>query len=99
VHIEPLVQPAQPGGMLKATLVAGNPLPRNVTLTAVLAGRGEFVDQAWQFDVPAQGAVRRELSLQLGAKTPAGRQVFALGVRQADRPDPSDAFLVVDVTP
>jgi glyoxylase-like metal-dependent hydrolase (beta-lactamase superfamily II) len=99
VHIEPLVQPAQPGALLKATLVADNPLPRNVKLTAVLAGRGEFVDQAWQLDVPAGGTLRREFSLQLTDKIPAGRQVFTLSVRESNRPDPSDAFLVVDVTP
>jgi hypothetical protein len=79
--------------------VADNPLPRNVKLTAVLAGREEFVDQAWQLDVPAGGAVRREFSLQLGDKIPTGRQVFTLSVRESNRPDPSDAFLVLDVTP
>jgi glyoxylase-like metal-dependent hydrolase (beta-lactamase superfamily II) len=97
VHVEPVLQKAKPGATLKGTLVVGNALGRPRKLTVKLEGRGLTPDQTWEVEVPAGGAVRREVTLRLGEQVAAGRHVFALRVTEADAADGSDAFLAVDV--
>jgi glyoxylase-like metal-dependent hydrolase (beta-lactamase superfamily II) len=97
VHVEPLLHRAKPGDTLKAVLEASNALGRPQKLQVTLQGRGETADQDWPLEVPAGGTARREVSLRLGDKLPAGRHVFALRVTEGDTNDPSDVFVAVDV--
>jgi glyoxylase-like metal-dependent hydrolase (beta-lactamase superfamily II) len=99
VHVEPLVQKAKPGAMLKGLLVAENPLARRGKLTVALEGRGLAQDQTWELDLTGPPTTRLEIALRLGDKVPAGRHVFALRVTDGDQVDGSDAFLAVDVEP
>jgi glyoxylase-like metal-dependent hydrolase (beta-lactamase superfamily II) len=99
VHVEPLIHKARAGATLKATLVAANPLPGAAKLAVLLEGRGLAEDQRWELDVPAGGSARRAVTVRLGDKVPAGRQVLALRVLEGDRVDGCDAFLAVDVGP
>jgi glyoxylase-like metal-dependent hydrolase (beta-lactamase superfamily II) len=92
VHVEPLVQKGKGGATLKATLVVNNPLPRPETVRVTLEGRDIAADQTLELDVAANGSARKEFTLRLKDKLPAGRHVLALRV-----PDASDAFLAVDV--
>jgi hypothetical protein len=85
--------------MIKATLVAANPLPRKEKLTATLDGRGVTADQTWQLEVGAGGTAQREISVRLGDNIAVGQHVFALRSSRSDGPDGSDSFLVVDVQP
>jgi glyoxylase-like metal-dependent hydrolase (beta-lactamase superfamily II) len=97
VHVEPLLHKAKPGATLPATLVANNVLKQAQTLTVALEGRGLTADQVWTLEVPAGGAARRDVTIRLGDRLPAGRHVFALRVTERDRTDPSDVFVAVDV--
>jgi glyoxylase-like metal-dependent hydrolase (beta-lactamase superfamily II) len=97
VHIEPLVQRAKPGDIVKATLVATNVLDRKLKLRIGLEGRGLTADQSWTLDLPAGASKRQAITIQLGAAVPAARQVFALRVGEAETLDASDAFAVIDV--
>jgi glyoxylase-like metal-dependent hydrolase (beta-lactamase superfamily II) len=97
VHVEPLVQKARAGDVLKATLVVSNPLDQPRTLNIALQGRGLTADQSWQIEVTGGDTKRGDFLLPLGAQTPAARQVFALRVTGTEGMDASDAFLVVDV--
>jgi glyoxylase-like metal-dependent hydrolase (beta-lactamase superfamily II) len=97
VHVEPLIHRAQPGATLQATLVAAEPLDRGEKLTVVLEGRGLVPDQTWELEMPAGETVRKLFTVRLPERLPAGRHVFALRVRTAQGPEPSDAFLAVDV--
>ncbi len=94
VHIEPLIHKAKPGDTLQAVLVVSNPLSLPVKHILTLEGRGRFDNQTWELDVPAGGSIRREFTLRLDPKAPAGRQVFL--VKGASG---ADAFLTVDVEP
>jgi glyoxylase-like metal-dependent hydrolase (beta-lactamase superfamily II) len=97
VHIEPLVQRAKPGDVLKATLVGSNPLRKQVSLSVRLEGRGLTPDQTWNLDIAAASTVRKEVSLPLSDKAAAGRQILALRVNEGNVVDGSDAFLAIDV--
>jgi glyoxylase-like metal-dependent hydrolase (beta-lactamase superfamily II) len=97
VHVEPVLHRAGPGAVLKGVLVVSNPTARAEKLTVTLEGRGLTADQTWTLEVPAQGTARREITVPLGAKVPAGRQVLALRVLADGVPDEADAFLAVDV--
>jgi glyoxylase-like metal-dependent hydrolase (beta-lactamase superfamily II) len=99
VHVEPLIHKAKAGENVKAALVVGNVLPRRQKVALTLEGRGYFADQAWELDVLAGGSVRREFTVRLAPKTPAGRQVFVLRGESGGVADASDAFLAVDVGP
>jgi glyoxylase-like metal-dependent hydrolase (beta-lactamase superfamily II) len=99
IHVEPLIQKAKPGASRKATLVIGNPLARPSKQALTLEGRGHFPDQTWEVEVPAGGTVRREFTLRLDEKVPAGRQVFVVRGTAGETADGADAFLVVDVEP
>jgi glyoxylase-like metal-dependent hydrolase (beta-lactamase superfamily II) len=92
VHVEPLVQKGKAGATLKATLVVNNPLLRKETVRVTLEGRDVTADQNLELEVAANGSARKEFTLRLKDKLPAGRHVLALRV-----PDASDAFLAVDV--
>jgi len=97
VHVEPLLHRAKPGTTLKATLVATNVLKQAQKLTLTLQGRGLVTDETWTLDVPAGGSTRREVTIRLGERLPAGRNVFALRVTEGAETDPSDVFIAVDV--
>src|SRR5262249_54430167 len=97
LHVEPLVQKAKPGAVLKWTLVADNPLTAKEALHVTLEGRGMFADQTWELSVPAGGMVRREFSLRLTDQVPPGRHIFVLRALAGDELDGSDSFLGVDV--
>lgn len=97
VRVEPVVFKARPGAMLKGVLVVSNPLARGRKLTVTLEGRGLTPDQTWPVEVGAGAAARRDITLRLGERAPAGRHVFALRATEAGETDGSDAFLAVDV--
>jgi glyoxylase-like metal-dependent hydrolase (beta-lactamase superfamily II) len=99
LRVEPLVQKARAGAPLKAELVIANVLDGARKLRVELHGRGLTPEQAWDLEVAANETTRRELTIPLGAATPAGRQVFALRAVGLDGSDSSDAFLVADVEP
>jgi glyoxylase-like metal-dependent hydrolase (beta-lactamase superfamily II) len=99
VHIEPLVRKARPGQVLRATLVADNALPRARKIHVELAGRGLARDTSWTVAVPARGSVRQPITVTLEGTIPPGRHLLALRVASGGEPDPSDAFVVVDVMP
>jgi glyoxylase-like metal-dependent hydrolase (beta-lactamase superfamily II) len=99
VHVEPLLHHAKPGETLKAVLVASNVLGQPQKLQVALQGHGLTADQSWSLDVPAGETVRREVSIRLGEKVPAGRHVFALRVAERGKVDPSDTFVAVDGGP
>ena len=99
IHIEPLIHKAKAGGTLKATLVIDNPLSHSIKQTLTLHGRGHFTDQNWEVEVPAGGSIRRQFTLRLDDKTPAGRQVFVLRGTSGAEANGSDTFLAVDVQP
>jgi glyoxylase-like metal-dependent hydrolase (beta-lactamase superfamily II) len=97
VHVEPILHKARPGSMLSALLVVENPLSHAVELTCGLEGRGLTRDQEWTVQVPAGGTIRREITVRLAEKIPAGRHILPLRVTEGERVDPSDAFLAIDV--
>jgi glyoxylase-like metal-dependent hydrolase (beta-lactamase superfamily II) len=97
VHIEPLVQNARAGDTLKATLVVNNPLGEKETLKVALQGRGVIADQSWDVEVPAGGAVRREIKLRVPDGLAAGRHIFAVRADDGKEIDGSDTFVGVDV--
>jgi glyoxylase-like metal-dependent hydrolase (beta-lactamase superfamily II) len=99
VHIEPVILKAKPGETLKAALAVNNPLSRPQKHTLTLEGRGRFSNQTWELEVPAGGTIRREFTLRLDSKTPAGRQVFIVQGTSGEMADGSDTFLAVDVGP
>ncbi len=99
VRVEPMLHRAKPGATLKGTLVASNVLARRQKLTVTLEGRGLTADQTWELEVEPNATARREVTLRLGEKVPAGRQVLALRVAEGATVDPCDAFLAVDVEP
>lgn len=99
VHIEPLIHKAKPGEPMQATLVISNPSSQPMQHKLTLEGRGRFADQHWDVKVPAGGNVRREFTLRVDDKTPAGRQVFIVRGTSGEMIDGSDAFLAVDVQP
>src|SRR5262249_3868378 len=89
VHVEPVLHRARPGAALKATLVATNRLSRPQRLRVVLEGRGQAADQEWDLEVGAGQAVRRDVSMRLRDRLPAGRHVFVLRVEDPGRGDAS----------
>ena len=97
VTVEPLLQKAKAGANLKATLVVTNALTRPRKLEVTLEGRGVAMDQSWTVEVGAGATLRRPFALQLGEKTPVGRQVLVLRVVEDGRVDSCDAFVVVDI--
>jgi hypothetical protein len=48
-------------------------------------------------EVGPGATVRRNVTLTLGAKVPAKRNVFVLRVEEEGRVEPGDAFVAVDV--
>src|SRR5262249_31422644 len=99
VHFEPILQKAKASETIKGVLVGHNPLGRREKWTVALEGRGLTPDQSWELEAPGGGTVRRDVTLRLGDMLTAGRHVFALRVTGVAGPDPSDAFLAIDVGP
>ncbi len=97
VRIEPLVRKAVPGQALRASLVVTNALPRARKVNVALAGRGLAQDTGWTVAVPAGSSVRMPVTFGLQGDIAPGRHVFALRATSGGEPDPSDAFVVVDV--
>ncbi len=96
VHFEPLVQKSKPGAKLQGTLVVTNLQGQREKLTVTLQGRGLTKDQTWEIEVPT-GTLRQPVSLTLNENIAPGRHVLIVEAGGANRLDPSDAFLVVDV--
>jgi glyoxylase-like metal-dependent hydrolase (beta-lactamase superfamily II) len=97
IHVEPLVQKARAGDVVKATLVGNNSLNKGVKVSVKWEGRGLTPDQAWELDMPAGNSVRREISVRLSDRLDPRRHVFALRVSEGDVVDSGDAFWAVDV--
>jgi glyoxylase-like metal-dependent hydrolase (beta-lactamase superfamily II) len=97
VHIEPVLLRAKAGAMVQGELVVQNVLPRKRKLVVTLQGRGLTADQTWDVEVGPGATVRKKVSLMLGTKVPAKRNVFALRVQEDGRVEPGDPFVVVDV--
>jgi glyoxylase-like metal-dependent hydrolase (beta-lactamase superfamily II) len=99
IRIEPVLMKGQGGQTLKATLVCTNRLQRPRTLAVTLEGRGLLPDRRWDVTVEAGGEVRKDFTLTLPDRLPAGRHVFAVRVAEGETVDPCDAFLALDVGP
>jgi glyoxylase-like metal-dependent hydrolase (beta-lactamase superfamily II) len=99
VHVEPLVQKARAGHLVSAVLVAGNPLARLRKITVLLEGRNLMHDETWELELPRSGTARWPFTVRLSDKTPPGRHVFPLRIREGEQEDPSDSFLILDVEP
>jgi hypothetical protein len=97
VHVEPLLQKAKAGDVLKATLVGSNPFHKRVQLSVRLEGRGLTADQTWNLDIAAASTVRKGVSLLLTDQVAAGRQILALRANEGNAVDGSDAFLAIDI--
>jgi glyoxylase-like metal-dependent hydrolase (beta-lactamase superfamily II) len=93
VRVEPLLQKAKPGAMLKWTLVVENPTERREELKINLDGRGMVVDLSWQVKLPPQGTAKVPFTLKLPERISAGRHIFGLWAIQDKGLDPSDCFL------
>jgi glyoxylase-like metal-dependent hydrolase (beta-lactamase superfamily II) len=89
MQVEPLLQKAKPGALLKWTLVASNPSSKKGKRTVHLEGRDVTPDQT--LALPA--AARHDFTTRLNESLPPGRHVLILRAAA----DPSDCFLVVDV--
>ena len=99
VHVEPVLQQARAGNVLKGALVVSNPLTRREKMTVVLEGRGLTPDQTWEVDVAEGETVRREITVPLGGGVPPGRRIFPLRVTGPDGADGGDAFFAAEVEP
>jgi glyoxylase-like metal-dependent hydrolase (beta-lactamase superfamily II) len=97
IHVEPIMQKARPGALLQGTLLVHNPLSAKETVTVRLEGRGLTADQTWELEVPGGMTIRRDISFRLQDQLPAGRHLFVLRTRTGGEPEPSDAFVGVDV--
>jgi glyoxylase-like metal-dependent hydrolase (beta-lactamase superfamily II) len=97
LHVEPLVQKARPGAVLRWTLVAENRLARKAALQVTLEGRGLVPDQTWQLEPGGGQTVRREFSFRLPERLGPGRHIMALRAVEGEGPEGSDCFLGVDV--
>jgi len=97
VRFEPLVQKARPGAEVQGAVVVTNALGQPTPLAVTLLGRGLFPDQVVECAAPAQGTVRKPVSLRLGKDVAPGRHVFNLRVQEAGAIQGPDAFLIVDV--
>jgi glyoxylase-like metal-dependent hydrolase (beta-lactamase superfamily II) len=96
VHVEPVLYRARPGETIHGELVVENVLARKRKFTVTLQGRGLTADQTWEVEVGPGATVRKEVSLTLGAKLMAERNVFVLRVEEEGRVEPGDAFVAVD---
>jgi glyoxylase-like metal-dependent hydrolase (beta-lactamase superfamily II) len=96
IHIEPLVQRARPGDIIKADLVvsAGD---RDENLKTRLEGRGYFENQAFEIHASAGETVRRAFTVRLSEKLSEGRHIFMVTSRKGDALDAADAFLAIDI--
>jgi glyoxylase-like metal-dependent hydrolase (beta-lactamase superfamily II) len=97
IHVEPLVQKAKPGDLLKCALVAENRLNRKQAWQITLEGRGMLAAQSWTLEVAAGRTERREFSFRMPDNLPAGRHIWVLRCMMGNDLDESDAFLGVDV--
>jgi glyoxylase-like metal-dependent hydrolase (beta-lactamase superfamily II) len=96
LHVEPVVQKARPGALLRWTLVAENRLAAPAALKVMLEGRGLVPDQTWEVKPAGGQVVRREFSLRLPERVGPGRHIFTFRA-DGQAPDGSDCFLAIDV--
>jgi glyoxylase-like metal-dependent hydrolase (beta-lactamase superfamily II) len=99
LHVEPLVQKARPGALVRCTVEVENVLPRKETLHIWLEGRGLFPDQAVELEVPGGQMVTKKLALRVSNTIKAGRHIFPVRAMVGKQPEGSDAFLGIDVEP
>ena len=94
VEGQPLAKDAEPLNVDSRSIL---PNYFDVMRLPVLQGRGLTPDQKWEVEVGPGASDRREVSLKLAEKVPAGRQVFVLRAREGDTEEGADAFVAVDV--
>jgi glyoxylase-like metal-dependent hydrolase (beta-lactamase superfamily II) len=99
IHVEPLVRKAKGGDTLTWTLVAGSAGGKRATVSAVVEGRGRLPNHAIELEIPPGQTARRDFTLRLDSKTPAGRHVFVIHATEDAAPTEADVFLAVDVIP
>jgi glyoxylase-like metal-dependent hydrolase (beta-lactamase superfamily II) len=99
IAVEPLVQKARAGAVVKASLVAGNALGGREKAKVVLTGRGWFADQEFTLEAPPGDSVRTEFSVRLDPRLPPGRHIFVVRGVDGKLAHGADAFLGVDVEP
>jgi glyoxylase-like metal-dependent hydrolase (beta-lactamase superfamily II) len=97
IAVEPFLQRARPGAMVSARLLAANPLPRAVQISATVLGRDLFADQTISLDVAAHASVQRDFRFALSDKVAPGRHVVVLRVVEDGAPAGADTFFVLDV--
>jgi glyoxylase-like metal-dependent hydrolase (beta-lactamase superfamily II) len=98
VRIEPIRVTAKPGQEITLTLAADNILDRPRTLSAVLEGGRITDDRSWTLDLArGQRGKKTPFTIRVKEGVPAGRYPLPLWVREGDRDEGSDGFVVVDV--
>jgi glyoxylase-like metal-dependent hydrolase (beta-lactamase superfamily II) len=97
LHIEPLVQKARPGEVLRWTLVAENLLARKTGLKVTLAGRGLVADQTWELKLGGGQSIRRVFSFTVPQRLGPGRHILTFRGVDGEAVDGSDCFLAIDI--
>jgi glyoxylase-like metal-dependent hydrolase (beta-lactamase superfamily II) len=99
LHVEPLVQKARPGALVRWTLEAENVLARKETLHVRLEGRGLIPDQTMDLEVAGGQTATKELAFRLRETSTPGRHIVVLRTMAGNEPEGSDAFIGVDIEP
>ena len=98
IHVEPLLQQAQPGQTLRGVLEIANSSTRAEKLSIRLDGRGLIsdIDEGSVTIGPGMTA-HRNITFSVANDAPPGRHVFPLVVEEGRMEDGADSFLMIDV--
>ncbi len=100
IRIEPVLQKAKPGDVVKATLIADNLRDKARRLTVASDAVSWLADPVkLELEVPAKGAARHEIQIKVGPKVTPGRHVVTFRITDGNQPEPAETFLAVDVQP
>ena len=97
VQAVPLLQKVKAGSEFQIELSAAATGDKPESFAVALDGRGLVPDQTWALDAAPGKPKFVVVKLRLSEKTPLGRHVFPLRVREANRSDAIDAFFAVEV--
>ncbi len=97
VQALPLLQKVKAGSEFHIAIVATAIGDKAERLSISLDGRGLVPDKTWSLDAMPGKPRSEAVALRLSAKTPKGRHIFPLRVREANWSDAIDAFFAVDV--
>jgi glyoxylase-like metal-dependent hydrolase (beta-lactamase superfamily II) len=97
VQAQPLLQKVKAGSEFQVTIIATATGDKAEPFSILLTGRGLIADQAWTLEAMPGKPKSQQATLRLSEKTPAGRHVFPLRVREKSATDAIDAFFAIDV--